>query len=119
MSTQETTSKEYIQAVFEVAGRLMRQKKSREQIVQALANHGVDRTVAQGVIDKLEASSAQGRASVGRRNMLFGALWFIGGTVVTLATYEHASDGGSYIIAYGAIIGGLVQFFMGCIQASR
>lgn len=54
----------------------------------------------------------------GRKNMLYGGLWFIGGTVVTLVTYSLASDsGGSYVIAWGAIAFGLVQFIKGIIQA--
>lgn len=54
----------------------------------------------------------------GRRNMLFGALWCIGGTVVTVATYSAASSGGGgrYVIAWGAILFGAVQFFQGLFQ---
>jgi hypothetical protein len=48
------------------------------------------------------------------RDMLFGALWFVGGLIVTIATYSSASEGGGrYIVAYGAIIAGAFQFVRG------
>jgi hypothetical protein len=42
--------------------------------------------------------------------MLDGALWCGGGILVTFVTY---SMGGPYIIAWGAIIVGAIQFFRG------
>lgn len=51
----------------------------------------------------------------GGKVMLFGALWCIGGIVVTAVTYQAASSsgGGTYFVAYGAIIFGAIQFFKG------
>ena len=52
----------------------------------------------------------------GGKIMLFGALWCIGGILVTAITYSAAassSGGGSYFVAYGAIIFGAIQFFKG------
>jgi hypothetical protein len=53
---------------------------------------------------------------VGVRNMLFGALWCVGGTVVTAVTYQSASPGGHYIIAWGAVLFGAIQFLRGLFQ---
>jgi hypothetical protein len=58
--------------------------------------------------------------AVGQRNMLVGALWCIGGTVVTVVTYNIASSspsGGTYFVAWGAIIFGGIQFLKGVFQA--
>ncbi|OHB66111.1 MAG: hypothetical protein A2Y76_03575 [Planctomycetes bacterium RBG_13_60_9] len=53
----------------------------------------------------------------GGKNMLFGAMWCIGGTVVTAVTYSEASsEGGTYIIAWGAIVFGALQFLKGVWQ---
>jgi uncharacterized protein YgiM (DUF1202 family) len=50
----------------------------------------------------------------GKKNMLYGALWFIGGVVVTIGTLSSSS--GSGIIAWGAILFGGIQFVQGLIQ---
>jgi hypothetical protein len=56
--------------------------------------------------------------SNGASDMLFGALWCIGGIVVTAATYSAVKDtGGTYIVAWGAIIFGGYQFFKGLIHS--
>jgi hypothetical protein len=50
------------------------------------------------------------------RRMIFGLLWFAGGTVVTLGTYISAAqnpNGGHYFIAWGAILFGALDFFVG------
>jgi hypothetical protein len=48
--------------------------------------------------------------------MLSGALWCIGGIFVTVITYLSAASsptGGTYFVAWGAIIFGAVRFFQG------
>lgn len=52
-------------------------------------------------------------------NMLYGAILFIIGVVVTVCTYAMAAPGGVYLVAFGAILGGAVQFIRGAIERSR
>ena len=52
----------------------------------------------------------------GVNNMLFGAIWCVGGIVVTAVTYQAASNGGHYIIAWGAVLFGAIQFLRGLFQ---
>lgn len=47
------------------------------------------------------------------RNMLVGALWCIGGIVVTAVTYSAAANGGTYVVTWGAIVFGGLQFLKG------
>ena len=47
------------------------------------------------------------------KDIIVGLLWCIGGIVVTVVTYNNASPGGTYIIAWGAIIFGGIQFLKG------
>lgn len=47
------------------------------------------------------------------KHIVFGSLWCIGGTVVTVMTYQAAEDGGTYVVAYGAIAIGAVQALIG------
>ena len=58
------------------------------------------------------------QVSPGKKNMLYGALWCIGGIVVTAATYDAAEPGGAYVVAWGAIVFGAIQFFRGLMQSS-
>ena len=62
------------------------------------------------------SSSDDGGSGVG--NMLLGAFWFIAGTGITVYSYLEAEPGGKFTLAYGAIFGGLFQFFRGVGQAS-
>ncbi len=55
----------------------------------------------------------QAMAAQYKRHMLYGILWAAGGTAVTIATYEAASEGGWFIVAWGAIIFGIIDFFRG------
>ena len=48
-----------------------------------------------------------------RKEMLIGALWCGGGILVTVLTYSAASGGGSYVVAWGAILYGAFRFFRG------
>jgi hypothetical protein len=48
--------------------------------------------------------------------MITGALWTIGGIVVTVITYNAASGGGSYVVAWGAILFGFIQLIQGIYQ---
>jgi tellurite resistance protein len=52
----------------------------------------------------------------GTKHMGMGALWAIGGTVVTVVTLSAASGGGTYVVAYGAIGIGAIQFVIGLVQ---
>lgn len=55
--------------------------------------------------------------AVGRKNMIYGALWFFGGLIVTVGTYSAASSsGGTYLVTWGAIIFGAIQFLQGLYQ---
>ncbi|MBL8796586.1 MAG: hypothetical protein JNM56_21980 [Planctomycetia bacterium] len=74
------------------------------------------RTLSEG-IDELEREAVR---EAGQRNMLYGALWFIGGLLVTAATFSFATGagGGTYVVAWGAMLGGAIQFFRGLSQSS-
>jgi hypothetical protein len=62
-----------------------------------------------------DASDNPERAAAEKR-MLHGAIWCIGGILVTLLTYAAAANspgGGTYIVAWGAIVFGARRFFQG------
>ena len=47
------------------------------------------------------------------KNMLIGGLVCIIGTVITVVTFANAEDGSSYVVAWGAIVFGGLQFLFG------
>jgi len=61
----------------------------------------------------------QGQRAMGLRNMLLGALFCLGGTAVTVFSYEVAtsdSGHGVYLVTWGAIIFGGIRFLKGLMQ---
>ncbi|EYF00660.1 Hypothetical protein CAP_0351 [Chondromyces apiculatus DSM 436] len=58
-------------------------------------------------------------AEVHAKQMLVGAAWGIGGVVVTGVSLLSAEGGGSYVVAYGAIVYGLVTFIRGLAGWSK
>ena len=56
------------------------------------------------------------RRAAANKMMVHGALWCIGGIVVTAVTFSMASansPGGSFVIAWGAILFGFIRFLNG------
>lgn len=45
-----------------------------------------------------------------KRHMIYGALWFIGGSLITVISLTNGNGG---VITYGAIIYGIYDFFRG------
>lgn len=114
METEDTQAKEAVQALFNHTAELMiTQRKSPEETKQILMNQGVSEESAQLLVDKVDGEIANAKGSRAKKDMLYGALWCIGGTAVTVLTYSAASGGGHYVIAWGAIVFGAIQFFKG------
>lgn len=60
--------------------------------------------------DKSAQSGESGKAV---KKMIFGALWAIGGTIATVLSYGAAIGGGKYMVFWGAILFGAVDFLIG------
>ena len=52
----------------------------------------------------------------GLRNMAIGAAICVVGILITAGTYGAASPGGHYVVAWGAIVFGGIQFLKGLFQ---
>ena len=98
------------------ADMLYNQKKSVEETKAALIGNGLRAEDADVVIANLQNQYKQEKREAGNKNMLYGALWCVGGLLVTILTYSAASDGGTYVVAWGAVIFGAIQFFKGLFQ---
>jgi hypothetical protein len=115
--TTDAETQEALKAVFAYGANLMASGSSPAEIEDKLVERGLGREPARIVVGKLSEIRSQARAKAGSRNMAIGAAWCIGGVVVTAVTYSAASEGGgTYIVTWGAIIFGAVQFFRGLAQ---
>jgi hypothetical protein len=105
---------------YSLAAEQMLNGVAPSRIEKVLTERGLDAEAAATVVGKLEQTRAGAARQAGKRNMLFGASWCIGGIVVTAITYEAASQsGGTYVIAWGAIVFGGIQFLHGLFQSAR
>ena len=100
--------------------------KDKGAVTKELVKLGWPKETAAQFVDNIEEElkrraeeykrTPEGRQTMAaqyKRHMLYGILWAAGGTAVTIGTYEAASEGGWYIVAWGAIIFGVIEFFRG------
>jgi len=99
--------------------------ESAKGIVAGLVKKGWEATAAQAYVQQSQAQLEQYRRSPAYRRemaaknsrlMVAGLVWAGIGTVVTIGTFLSAASkpgGGTYIVAWGAILFGLVDFVRG------
>ena len=107
-----------VQQIYRYAADMMRQGRSRSEIVKELESKGLQRNDAQTVYERLSAARDEALEKAHRdaalQKMAWGALIFIVGVVITFGTYSAvAKTGGSYTVAYGAILVGGFRFLQG------
>lgn len=114
MENQDLEVQELVNKIYEYAADLMfEQKVSPSETKEILIEQGLAPEDADIVISNLQAQMR----GVANKNMLYGALWCIGGLLVTALTYAAASEGGgTYVVTWGAVIFGAIQFFKGLFQ---
>jgi VIT1/CCC1 family predicted Fe2+/Mn2+ transporter len=64
----------------------------------------------------MQSHSRAASAAIARRNMVVGGISFLAGVLITIVTYAAAADGGTFVVAWGAILFGAIQFFKGLVQ---
>lgn len=117
MTETEPTDEQVVEAVYEYAAEEMEKGTPEAQIKSLLVEKGLDKETAETVVTNLVEYRAQSLRAAGFRNIVFGALWCIGGIVVTAISYSAAvNGGGTYLVTWGAVVFGAVQFFRGLIQ---
>jgi hypothetical protein len=100
------TDEEMIRKIYDYAAHLLfEEERTKNEVVEQLMQEGLDREFAIVIVRNLTIAVSKKQ---GQNNMLYGALWCIGGTVATLA---HIG-----FIFWGAIVFGAIQFFVGVYQ---
>jgi hypothetical protein len=118
---EEPSEEQVVQAICAFAAERMERGSSAAEVEAMLVEQGLDRESAATVVAKLATIRAEAAHEAGKKNMLYGALVCIGGIVVTAVTYGSAaaSGGGTYVVAWGAIVFGAIQFFHGLSQMDK
>lgn len=92
----------------QAADLLIRQKLSPEQATETLVSNGILQQDATNVIVELQGQITAAKKKHAEKEMLYGGLWCVGGTVATLADVGF--------IFWGAILFGGIQFVRGLIS---
>ncbi len=97
--------------------------KSRREIEDALMGRGIDRATASGVVTEVLDSEWQAEgggdgllSEVGVQHLIFGALLFGFGVAATFGSAYFAEFTGYYVVAYGAIGAGAIDFVYGLFR---
>lgn len=119
MPEAEPTPEQVVESIYRFVAEQMHNGVAPSEIKKVLIENGLSEETAATVINNMKEAQAQAHKEAGKKNMIFGALWCIGGILVTALTYQAASSGGgSYVVAWGAIVFGAIQFFRGVAQSA-
>jgi hypothetical protein len=110
MERQDDNKQEAVNQIYEYAvDLLVNHKKSASETKSALIDKGLDEESASIVVANLEQQIKDTKKEGANKDMLYGALWCVGGIVATI------SDIG--FIFWGAIVFGAIQFIKGAINS--
>lgn len=84
---------------------LIHQNKTSSEAIDELIAIGLDTETATIVVNKVEEHIKEENRKRARRDMIFGALWCVGGIIATVADIGY--------IFWGAIVFGAIQFIRG------
>ncbi|MGQ0550520.1 MAG: hypothetical protein ACT4PY_12730 [Armatimonadota bacterium] len=106
------TPEEQIQEVYELAAKLLNERTPREKVEAQLIERGLDRESVGIVLTNLFEARASALKQAGIKSMVYGALWCIGGIILTAVT------SGQFIF-YGAVLVGAYQLIRGVFHYAK
>jgi hypothetical protein len=116
--TAEVTTEQAVEAIYRFAAAQLQAGVAPATVRSNLVDKGLSEEAAGIVVGNLQQALTKAHQEAGQKDMLYGALWCIGGIAVTVGTYSAASGGGTYVIAWGAIVFGAIQFFRGLARSA-
>jgi len=109
METANQESQEAVNQLYNYAATLLvHQNKSAYETKALLIEKGLSIENAGYIVDTIEEQIQEAKNEKAKKDMLYGALWCVGGTALTLANVGF--------IFWGAILFGGIQFFRGLIN---
>ncbi len=116
MSSAENKIQADMSAHIKYAALQLANNKPPLFIIKELTNRGLQPEVASGVVNQTQGLLKKARGEKYKKRMTRGLLWTVAGLVLTCGSYFFASQiGGSYVLCYGAIIFGIIDFVVGLI----
>ncbi|MEY8687929.1 hypothetical protein AB9N12_18045 [Bacteroides sp. AN502(2024)] len=114
----EQENQDLVNQIYAFAADLLfKQHRTIKDVKNILAEKGLNAEDANIIVSNLQQQMKEAKSKAANKNMLYGALWCIGGLLVTAVTYSNAArEGGTYIVTWGAIIFGAIQFLSGLYQ---
>jgi len=110
----ETTNPNHQEATDQLynfaANLLVNEDKSSYEVKALLIEKGLSIENAAFIVNTLEEQIDEAKREKAKKDMLYGALWCIGGTALTFANVGF--------IFWGAILFGGIQFFRGLINSN-
>ena len=111
MENNQNEQEEAVNQIYEYAANLLfEEKKSSDEVKNILIQEGVNKENATIVVETLETQAKEAKKERANKDMLYGALWCIGGTVATISEVGY--------IFWGAIVFGAIQFIRGASNSN-
>jgi hypothetical protein len=89
--------------------------KRPEAIVSDLVGTGWPQDHATEFVHQVNKAIRTARRDAGKKRIWVGAAWCVGGLLVTVISMAAASNGGTYLLAWGAIIFGAYDMIRGLV----
>lgn len=114
MENQNNLNETQIRKQAEYAERLMLHgEKSAEDTIKLLVDQGTDPEVAATIVKTVEQRISTREKPSTNKDMIVGGLLFAIGLIITVGSYAAAAGGGTYVVAWGAMLFGAIQFIRG------
>lgn len=118
MVDEGRSEEEVMLAAYALAAEQLAIGKSSRQIHSLLVAKGLDQESAATVASNAARMRSESNHEAGRKDMVIGGLMCVGGIIVTAASYGAAPAGGTYLVAWGAIVFGAFRFIRGRLESS-
>jgi hypothetical protein len=106
MESNQNEQQEAVTKIYDYAANLLvNENKSESEVEQMLIAEGIDAESAKIIVENLSKQIIDAKKERANKDMLYGALWCIGGIIATVADIGF--------IFWGAIVFGGYQFFRG------
>jgi hypothetical protein len=109
-------NKQELSGLFQYAVMELSSNKSHQAVEKLLVSRGASLETAKTIVKDAQYAVKKARREKYKKRLTRGLIWTILGVLVTCGTYAFASElGGKFVLFYGAIIFGFIDFIIGLI----
>lgn len=111
-----SSNDELVEAIYTFAAEQMQQRVPYGEIRSHLTSRGLDNELASIVIRNVLQANSSATKALGKSNMVYGALWCLGGVAVQSLRSGALNSGITTLLIWGAIVFGGFSFARGFFQ---